>query len=279
MKNLRYYTTVIGLCSIGLVGCTSTPVYDEASATDDHAQYTSCNRVGPQSPRDIDQRQGNNTVLFSTAPDASQMNLCNIHFHANAEHRARAYPIPAKAQPGVGGYQCTMSKTLTAAELRTPKNAICKDVQPGDTIEVHWVHTSCNVTPGATLNSCFSKSCTTPNLRVESQVFTLVNDPNAINFTDLDTADGTISGYHQAKNIPSNTGKPVEFLGSTTGANYNNHDACSPYQVTWNVRPHCAKLDINSLHQWCKNNVFNEDHPHGSRLLVTDPGFLSEITE
>ena len=170
-----------------------------------------------------------------------------------------------------------MSKTLSTAELKPPKHAICKNIQPGDTVEVHWVHTSCNVTPGATLNACFSKNCTTPNLRVESQVFTLVNDPTALNFADLDTANGTIEGYHQAKSIPNNTGTPIEFLGSTTGTHYNNHNACSPYQVTWGVRPKCTKLDINSLHTWCKNNIFGEDHPHGSRLLVTDPAFLSEI--
>ena len=274
MRNLRYYTIIIGLCTIGLVGCTSTPTHETSNNS---AEYNSCLQAGPQAPRDIDQLQGTNPVLFSTAPDYTQMNLCNIHFHENTEHRARAYPIPAKAKPGIGGYQCTMSKTLTAAELSLPERVACDDIQPGDTIEVHWVHSSCTVTPGPTLGACLSKSCANPNLRVESQAFTLVNDPNAINFADLDTADGTINGYYQAKAIPNNTGKPVEFLGSTTGPKYNNHNSCSPYQVTWSVRPDCAKLDINSLHKWCEQNAFDEDHPHGSRLLVTDPALLSDI--
>ena len=38
---------------------------------------------GPQSPRDIDTKQGKNTLLFSHAPSIKKMNLCNIHFHKN----------------------------------------------------------------------------------------------------------------------------------------------------------------------------------------------------
>ena len=43
------------------------------------------------------------------------------------------------------------------------------------------------------------------------------------------------------------------------------------------VRPRCAKLDIGSLGEWCKSNVFEEDHAHGVRELVTNPALLSEI--
>lgn len=163
-----------------------------------------------------------------------------------------------------------MSKKLTAAELKPTKESICGgkygDLQPGDTIEVHWVHTSCDVKPGPTLGACVSDACANPDLRVEAQVFTLVNDPNALDFAELQSA---------AK-LPTNTGTPVEFTGSTTGPKYT-EQTCSPYQVTWNVRPKCAKLDINSVGEWCKGNVFNEDHAHGVRKLVTNPKLLSPI--
>jgi len=42
---------------------------------------------GPQSPRDIDAIAGNNPRSFSAAPASAEMNLCNIHFHKNAEHK------------------------------------------------------------------------------------------------------------------------------------------------------------------------------------------------
>ena len=85
-----------------------------------------------------------------------------------------------------------------------------------------------------------------------------------------------VNGYHQAKSLPVGTGKPVEFLGSTTGPKYS-EQKCSPLQVSWSVRPHCAKVDISSLGDWCRNNVFEEDHAHGVRKLVTNPKLLSKI--
>ena len=84
------------------------------------------------------------------------------------------------------------------------------------------------------------------------------------------------NGYHQAQFIPDNTGAPVEFLGSTTGPSYT-AEKCSPIDVTWSVRPQCAKVDINSLATWCESNEFGEDHGHGVRKLVTNPALLSTI--
>ncbi len=213
------------------------------------------------------------------APAYTEMNLCNIHFHNNAEHKAKDFAIFAgDGDHGHGGgYQCSIGTALSAAELKpmAGENA-CKGIKPGDTIEVHWVHSSCDVKPGKGLGSCLSESCANPNLRVETQVFTVVNDPSALNFNDM-TYDGNIvAGLHQAKALPTNTGKSVEFLGSTTGPSYT-EQKCSPLQVTWSVRPQCAKVDISSLSEWCKGNVFEEDHAHGVRKLVKNPKLLSEI--
>lgn len=231
-----------------------------------------CEDFGPQTPLDIDQISGENPVKFSLAQPASKMNLCNLHFHEGAEHKAKDFSIyKGEGDHGYGGgYQCGISKKLSESEMMPTKETICKgehgELKPGDTIEVHWVHTSCDVEPGPTLGSCLSESCGNPELRVETQVFTLVNDPDALDFNDLKLAS----------DLPKNTGTPVEFLGSTTGPKYT-EAVCSPYQVTWSVRPQCAKLDINSVGQWCKGNMFEEDHAHGVRKLVTNPKLLSDI--
>ncbi|VAW86344.1 hypothetical protein MNBD_GAMMA16-1254 [hydrothermal vent metagenome] len=239
---------------------------------------TACEDFGPQTPRDIDNLSGNNMQIFRMAPSAKKMNLCNIHFHNNAEHKAKDFSIYAgNGNHGHGGgYQCKVSKSLSMAEMNPPSKKICKGLKPGSTIEVHWVHTTCQVTPGKGLGSCLSNSCANPDLRVETQVFTLVNDPSALNFNDLDYVGNKVNGLHQAKMIPATTGKPVEFLGSTTGPKYS-EQSCSPLQVTWSVRPQCAKLDINSLGQWCESNAFEEDHAHGVRQLVTNLELLSPI--
>ena len=190
-----------------------------------------CEGYGPQTPRDIDNKAGENRRVFSMAPSYSEMNLCNIHFHANAENKAEAFSIYAgegDENSVGGGYQCKISQSLSKAELKAPAKNYCKGIKPGDTIEMHWVHSSCDVKPGKGLGACVSDSCANPDLRVETQVFTVVNDANAINFKDLSYDGDIVNGYHQAKAIPANTGKPVEFLGSTTGPSYTDQK-CSTF--------------------------------------------------
>lgn len=237
-----------------------------------------CEGFGPQTPRDIDKKMGKNPQIFSLAPKYQDMNLCNIHFHNHAEHKAKDFAIYAgEGEHGHGGgYQCKMSNILTRAELKKPSKDICKGLNPGDTIEVHWVHSSCQVKPGKGLGACLNDKCSNPDLRVETQVFTLVNDKAALNFNDFAYGGNMVGGRYQAKAMPTGTGKPVEFMGSTTGPKYN-ESTCSPLQVSWSVRPKCAKLDINSLGAWCKKNKFAEDHAHGVRKLVTNPKLLSII--
>jgi len=251
---------------------------DSQAVSHENVQGVACEGYGPQAPRDIDELSGSNHHVFAKAPPSAQMNLCNIHFHNNAEHKAAAFSIYAgEGEHGHGGgYQCEMSQSLSHAELRKPDADICNGLEPGDTIEVHWVHSSCEVEPGVGLASCMTETCVNPDLRVETQVFTLVNDSSALNFHDLTFQGNAVDGYYQAKNIPHNTGDPVEFIGSTTGPKFSGHQ-CSPLQVTWSVRPECAKLDINSLGEWCSHNVFEEDHAHGVRQLVVNPELLSEI--
>ena len=220
-----------------------------------------------------------NEVAFKSLYDKYYRLLCyNAYKTYPDEHKAKDFSILAKTDDGkANGYQCSISQNLSAAELKMPSKNMCKGVKPGDTIEMHWVHSSCDVQPGEGLGACLSEQCANPTLRVETQVFTLVNDKNAMSFAELEYAGNLASNsYHQAKNIPNNTGEPVVFAGSTTGPKYT-EQSCSPLQVTWSVRPQCAKLDINSLSQWCESNPFNENKAHGVRELVTNPALLSKI--
>jgi opacity protein-like surface antigen len=234
---------------------------------------------GPQTPRDIDNKAGSNKRIFGIAPSPTQMNLCNIHFHKNAENKGGEFTTYAGNGDGMGnntGYKYNGS--LTAAELKQPEAKICagKDqpLMSGDTLEVHFVYSAADVSPGPTLGACLADSTMNPGLRVETQVVVLVNDDNAADFSEMATIE-EVNGYHQAVNVPDNMGTPVTFLGSTTGPAYN--EVASPLQVTWNVRPKVAKVDINSVGAWCEGNVFNEDHAHGVRNLVTNEKLLSPI--
>jgi len=232
---------------------------------------------GPQSPRDIDSIKGTNARIFGDAPAYADMNLCNIHFHKNAEHKGGEFTKYAGNGDGHGfqsGY--VYSGKLSSSEKKAPKAAVCPSkhgaLNSGDTIEVHYVHSTAQITPGPTLGACLSDSIGNPQLRVETQVYVLVNDSKALNFAKL-TKHGVKNGYQQALNIPSNTGSPVQYTGSTTGPGYN--EKGSPFQVSWSVRPEVAKVNIETVGEWCKGNTFNEDHAHGVRNLVTNPKLLS----
>ncbi|WP_076410199.1 delta-class carbonic anhydrase [Shewanella sp. UCD-KL12] len=241
------------------------------------AENTQGKGFGPQSPRDIDSIQGSNPRIFSPAPAYSQMNLCNIHFHKNAEHKGGEFTTYAGNGDGHGyqsGYK--YSGKLSESELAPLATEVGASkhgsLYPGDTIEVHYVHSSAQVVPGPTLGACLSESNSNPQLRVETQVYVLVNDSNAKSFMDL-TQLGMKNGLHQAVNIPTTTGTPVQYAGSTTGPGYN--EAGSPLQVSWGVRPQVMKVDINSVGKWLEGNAFDEDHAHGVRNLVINPDLLS----
>lgn len=234
---------------------------------------------GPQSPRDISSVEGSNTLDFADAPPYSQMNLCNIHFHEGAEHRGGEFTTYAGNGDGEGyGTGYLYDGELSDAELAPIDYAVGKGdhstLEPGDTIEIHYVHTTAKVSPGPTLGACLNEAVSNPQLRVEAQVYVLVNDENAADLGTL-TQIGTADGFYQAENLPNNTGTPVVYDGSTTGPSYN--EKASPFQVTWSVRPKVMKVSIKSVSKWLESNIFEEDHAHGVRNLITDPRLLSPI--
>ena len=271
-RNLLALSSILALAACGQEAADPAPTN---TATAETPTPELCLDAGPQTPRDISQTDGLNTVTFPFAPPANEMNLCNIHTHTNAEHKGPGFSVFVDATDN-GGYACNAAASLTEAEL-APVPGAYEGVKPGDTIEVHWVHTTCDAQPGAGLGACVPESCTDPLLRVEAQVFLVVNDTNALDFMEMAYQGNMVDGRHQALMIPSDTGEPVLFRGSTTGPSYT-QSSCSPAQVTWNVRPSCAKLDINSLHEWAASgNVFEETKSHGVRQLVTAPELLAPI--
>ena len=259
-------------------GATDAKIAEQRAAL---AKNTDGAGFGPQSPRDIDTLSGKNTRAFGEAPSHTQMNLCNIHFHEGAEHKGGDFNVYAGHGNGKGygtGFQ--YSGKLTEAELAPIDTPIADKgdgnggLVPGDTIEVHYVYTTAQVTPGPTLGACLSEAIGNPQLRVETQVYVLVNDPEAHDFVEL-TQHKVVNGLHQAVNIPTNTGAPVQYEGSTTGPSYN--EKGSPFQVSWSVRPRVAKVNIATVGTWLEDNVFEEAHAHGVRNLVTNPSLLSPI--
>ncbi|CAH7204900.1 conserved exported hypothetical protein [Vibrio chagasii] len=234
---------------------------------------------GPQAPRDLGSSEGTNERLFSNAPDSTAMNLCNIHFHKNAEHKGGEFTQYAGNGDGKGfqsGFKYTGK--LSEAELKPFGQDICPSdhgsLHSGDTIEVHYVYSTAQVEPGETLGACFNDAITNPQLRVETQVYVLVNDNKALDFEEL-AKHSKVNGLHQATNIPQNTGSAIQYAGSTTGPGYNEQG--SPFQVTWSVRPQVAKVNIATVGSWCEGNDFNEDHAHGVRNLVVNPALLSPM--
>jgi hypothetical protein len=284
-----HYATIPVLFAAVLAGAHGTalaspptcePQCPRAGCPCDAAVVGPCERAGPQSPRDIDKASGENPVRFVQATPATASRLCDVHFHKNAEHKARAYDTPA--DDGTAGFLCSEWARDPQAGEAAPPGEGCEGIELGDTIEVHWVYTTCNVESEPCIASCFSPSCANPQLRVEAQVFFLTNgdfgyEPYRSGNSEMvwtGPDDWAQAGYAES---PPPADGAVEYLGSTTGSAYNQENACSPFQVTWNVRRDCRPLGLEELDAWCKTNVFCEDHAHGSRKLVTVPGLLSEI--
>lgn len=225
-----------------------------------------CIGAGPQAPRDIAKWAGSNPVDFEKAPPISDMNLCNIHFHRNAEHKADAYSTFVE-DGSHSGWACREPEA-GRLDMEHAEYKGCKGIAVGDTIEVHWVYTTCDtvsegVEPlGGGLKACLTSTCSNPQLRVATQVFVLEKDG------DLKFADA-----------PINHDDPVvTYTGSTTGTTYSNTH-CSPFQVTWDVKSTCASLDIDDFSAWCSDNRYNDNHAHGVRELVTSEDLLSPIGE
>jgi hypothetical protein len=243
------------------------------------AEATKDGTYGPQSPRDLSTREGQNIKYFGTAPNHKIMHLCNIHFHKGAEHKGGEFTTFIGEGKGDGnntGYR--YDGQLSVSESEDYKEKVCAGdgdgLVVGDTIETQFVFSTAGVKPGATLSACFAENTINPQLRVEGQVMVLTNDGQGYSFVDL-TYFRLERGFYQAPNIPIDTGKPIQYAGSTTDPSYN--EKASPLQVSWSVRPKVIKVDIGTVKEWCEDNVFDEDRAHGVRNLIINPNLLSPL--
>lgn len=277
----RIFISLLALLLLASPGTAGPSSDTESIATQQRqalALATDGKGFGPQSPRDIDKPQGDNNIHFAPAPAYQNMHLCNIHFHKNAEHKGgefTQYVGPGDGNGNQSGYRYLGQ--LNDAESAEYTQSVCageySELRTGDTIEVHYVHTTAPVSPGPTLGACFSTALKNPQLRVEAQVYVLVNSRKALQFDRLAQVP---AGFPQAPlHLPTRAGKPVEYAGSTTGPGYNAQG--SPYEVTWRVFPKVLKVDIASVGRWCESNIFDEHHPHGVRNLVTNRKLLAPI--
>ena len=159
---------------------------------------------GPQSPRDIDAHDGMNHRAFSTAPAVTDMALCDIHFHENAEHKGGTFTTYAGNGDGHGyGTGFKYDGKLTEAELApvamTVGDSEHGDLVPGDTIEIHFVHSTAQATLGPSLGTCLSEAIGNPQLRVEAVVAVLVTEGGA-DFVEMAHIE-EIDGLNQVPNL------------------------------------------------------------------------------
>lgn len=261
-ENYMKSSGLLLLACVALVGNVYAGENKHAASKEDNL----CIGAGPQAPRDIDSWAGSNPVIFEMAPAIADMNMCNIHFHRNAEHKAADYATFVKDGSN-SGWAC---QEPAKGRLKN-KHAVykgCEGIAEGDTIEVHWVYTTCDtesagVKPlGGGLSACMTTTCSNPELRVAAQVFLLQKNGD-LKFTESPL---------------SHDDPTVVYTGSTTGTSYSNKH-CSPFQVTWDVKATCGTLDIDNFSKWCSNNKYNDNHAHGVRELVTPKGLLSKISK
>jgi hypothetical protein len=298
MKN----TMTMSLTSLSLIallalsGCSSNTTTEDTNTTESHevsdafiaaqraalaTNFEETANAGAQSPRDIDSVTGNNIEVTVHADPYQDMNLCDIHFHKSAEHKGGQFTTYAGNGDGHGygtGYKYTDAlspEELASYSIEDEHNPL----HAGDTIEVHYVYTSnANATQTNGLGSCLTGAVGTPILRVEAQVYVLVNNGNGLNFVTQATLTTNGAGHPQAS-FTEPADVPVEYEGSTTGPSYN--EVVSPYQVSWRVHPTVQKLEISTVDAWLgshgNGNVFEESHAHAVRNLVINPDLLSAI--
>jgi hypothetical protein len=170
------------------------------------------------------------------------------------------------------------------AKFTTPYNwQHCKDMEVGETYEVHWPHSAagacgtvnqyqtpfydgvfCNL-PLETFLTLGAQDIASA-VGVHGQVFTIVNDES---YFYPDMIRGMIVDKEMGKDIHI-------YTGSTTGETRSN-EMCSQYApITWQVDRKCHMISASSFDKMCydmkmqRDDMSDDLHAHGSRELVKD---------
>lgn len=266
-----------------------------------------CTVAGPQSPKDLTTDRISDGNRFSAAPvmhrkQMNDMELVNVHFHLGAEHKSDAYNSNAVSDSGTtftaGGHDVRAGwwATGTAADFHstrasaTPVGSPCEDLYVGDTIEVHWVHSSAgkqaagsddpegtHLTDGLG-NAANGRNLLNPMLHVEGTVYSIVSDDTAETVFDPGKNEPeknkTLLDYHMPK---AGENDYVRYVGSSTGQSFTGNFAakdqlCSPYVINWGVDLRLHKVKNTTMVELCqalkKNNIVTDLKPHGSRVLL-----------
>jgi len=221
-----------------------------------------------------------------------QAGLCpvNVHWHLGAEHLS----IGEYDESGTGPHSDHSDRLLSGevrlgnqcnfynkddAKFTTPyKWEHCKDMEVGETYEVHWPHSSFGAcgTPDQFQEPFYdgvfchigTRYDTTKDLShqvgVQAQVFTIVNDD-----------DYYYPNMMQGMIVDGEFGADIAaYTGSTTGTTRNN-TVCSKYSpITWQVDRKCNMISASSFDKMCadmkaqRDDMSEDLYAHGAREVV-----------
>ena len=219
-----------------------------------------------------------------------QAGICpvNVHWHLGAEHLS----VGEYDETGTGpsdiherrrlsgktqaGFQCKLYDANDPKFTKKFKFEHCKDMEVGQTYEVHWPHSAAgacgtvNQYQTPFLDGVFCRdgviTDTAGQIGVQAQVFTIVNDEKYF-YPDL--FRGMIVDGEKGVEI-------TKYTGSTTGTKVNN-TICSQFTpVTWQVDRKCHLISASSFDKMCADMLAQRDDmsedviPQGSRVLVAD---------
>jgi len=218
--------------------------------------------------------------------------LCpvNVHCHLGAEHLSVGQYDEHGSGPGAHddshddshsvrqGLQCHRYDAHNTAFTSEYAWKHCKDMQVGQTYEVHWPHSAAGAcgtpnqyqTPFYDGVFCMDGVITLAPLNtfkkigVQAQVFTIVNDEN---YYYPDLIRGMIVDGEMGGDI-------ARYTGSTTGTSRSN-EICSRYTpITWQVDRKCHLVSASSFDKMCadmkaqRDDMTDDLHAHGAREVV-----------
>lgn len=264
--------------------------------------------VPPQAGANVTNGYVGNLDVNGTLPNTKpywQSGMCpvNVHWHLGSEHYSYGeydeggngpdgnIPRPEWAERTLAeaaaevqdGFRCH-HYDASDAKFTTPYDwQHCKDMEVGETYEVHWPHSAagdcgtvnqyqtpfydgvfCNLPLEAFMGLAAQDIANA--VGVHGQVFTIVNDESYF-YPDM------IRGMVLDK--PRDMGQDIAiYTGSTTGETRNN-EMCSQYApITWQVDRKCHMISASSFDKLCydmklqRDDMSDDLHAHGSRELV-----------